>query len=372
MLTLMQAQPTALQILWFILIAVLWIGFFVLEGFDFGTSMLYPIIGRKDAKERRVMVNAIGPHWDGNEVWLLTAGGATFAAFPGWYATMFSGLYTALFLVLFGLIIRGVSFEYRSLMPDDRWRDTFDLCATLGSFIVTLVLGVAFANFVKGLPVGSDLLMTTGLWGLFTPFTLLGGAMLVALFLHHGANFLSLKTAGAIQQKARSWSFNGGLVALLLVAAFVIWQNTVYPASANSWLPSWGGPAAWAAGIVAVLAVAVSVFAGKAHRDGIAFLGTAVAILTLFVGIFLRIFGTLGFISTDPANPLDITTASSSALTLGLMRIFAFIMVPIVLAYTAWAYWVFRKRLTVENMPHTHGYPSPSGAVEAPARAAAE
>ena len=372
MLTLMQAQPTALQILWFVLIAVLWIGFFVLEGFDFGTSMLYPILGRKDPKERRVMVNAIGPHWDGNEVWLLTAGGAMFAAFPGWYASLFSGLYIPLFLVLFGLIIRGVSFEYRSLMPDDRWRDTFDLCATTGSFIVTLVLGVGFANFVKGLPVGSDQLVTTGLLGLFTPFTLLGGAMLVALFLHHGANFLSLKTAGAIQQKARSWSFNGGLVALALVAGFVIWQNMVYPASSNPWLPGWGGTAAWTAGIIAVAAVAVSLGAGKAHRDGIAFVGTALAILALFVGIFIRIFGTLGFISTDPANPLDITTAASSQLTLGLMRVFAFIMVPIVLAYTAWAYWVFRKRLTVENMPDTPGYSSPSDQPAAPARAAAE
>lgn len=146
----LDASP--LQIVWFLLIAVLWIGFFFLEGFDFGVSMLYPILG-KDPKERRVMINTIGPTWDGNEVWLITAGGATFAAFPGWYATLFSGLYLPLFLVLVGLILRGISFEYRAKMPDDRWRNAFDACASIGSLIVSLVFGIGFANFVKGMDV---------------------------------------------------------------------------------------------------------------------------------------------------------------------------------------------------------------------------
>ena len=174
-----------LIILWFLLVAVLWIGFFFLEGFDFGVAMLYPVIG-KDPTERRVMINTIGPTWDGNEVWLLTAGGAMFAAFPGWYSTLFSGLYVPLLLVLLGLIVRGVSFEYRALMPDDNWRDTFDTCSTVGSLIVPLVFGIGFANMWKGIPVdGQPPLMSGGFWSLFSPFALLGGVMLVILV--HGA-----------------------------------------------------------------------------------------------------------------------------------------------------------------------------------------
>ena len=195
---------TTLQIVWFVLIAVLWTGFLVLEGFDFGVAMLIPFLGKTE-KEKRVIVNTIGPVWDGNEVWLITAGGAMFAAFPAWYATLFSGLYLPLFLVLVGLIIRGVAFEYRSTHPETSWRRTFDWMAAIGSLIVTFVFGVAFANFIIGLPVEplppATAQATTSLFmvspapyllQLFSPFGLLGGVVLVALFLFHGSIYLSV------------------------------------------------------------------------------------------------------------------------------------------------------------------------------------
>lgn len=343
------ATFTGLQILWFLLIAVLWIGFFFLEGFDFGVAMLYPLLGR-DPQERRVMVNTIGPVWDGNEVWLLTAGGAMFAAFPGWYATLFSALYIPFFLVLFGLIIRGVAFEYRALRPDDRWRDAFDACASIGSFVVTLVFGVGFANFVKGLPVDGDHLFTGTLLGLFSPFALLGGVMLVVLFLAHGSQFLSLKTYGTVHEKARSFSLKATPAAIVLVGLFVAFQNIFYPATDNPYLGGVGSIGSWV-GILSVLALIAAFMASRAGRDGWAFISTGLAVITLFAGIFVKMYGNLGFISADAANPLNMAAAASSVKTLGLMRIFAFIMVPIVLAYQSWTYWVFRRRLSTKQMP---------------------
>ena len=216
----MIVEPSTLQIVWFCLIAVLWIGFLVLEGFDYGVAMLIPVLG-KNEKDKRVIVNTIGPVWDGNEVWLLTAGGAMFAAFPGWYATLFSGLYLPLFLILVGLIIRGVSFEYRAKHPDARWRNAFDWMACIGSFIVSLVFGVGFANFIIGMPValaeGSNHLhvFTGGFWSLFSPFALLGGVVLVVLFLFHGANFLTLKTRGIVHDRAKAFAAKIGLAAIV-------------------------------------------------------------------------------------------------------------------------------------------------------------
>ena len=194
---------STLQLVWFALITVLWIGFLVLEGFDFGVAMLIPFLGRDD-KEKRVLVNSIGPVWDGNEVWLLTAGGAMFAAFPGWYATLFSALYLPFFLVLLGLIVRGLAFEYRAKRPEQAWKTRWDWGACIGSFVVSLVLGIGFANFIKGLPVqvaegrAGVHVFTGGFWSLFSPFALLGGVVLVALFLFHGAIFLALKTRGDV------------------------------------------------------------------------------------------------------------------------------------------------------------------------------
>ena len=215
MLLLETAVPT-LNLIWFLLVAILWIGFFFLEGFDFGVAMLLPILTRDD-KERRVMINTIGPTWDGNEVWLLTAGGAMFAAFPGWYASLFSAIYLPLLLMLVGLILRGVAFEYRSKHPDAKWRQTFDVFAVVGSFLPTLVLGVGFANFVIGLA-NDGMLWNGDFIGLFGPFALLGGALLVGLFMVHGATFVALKSRGEIHDRARGFVKIYGWVVTSLIA----------------------------------------------------------------------------------------------------------------------------------------------------------
>jgi cytochrome d ubiquinol oxidase subunit II len=341
--------PIAFQTLWFILIAVLWTGYLVLEGFDYGVAMLIRILGRNE-KEKRVIVNTIGPVWDGNEVWLLTAGGATFAAFPAWYATLFSGLYLPLFLVLVGLIIRGVAFEYRSKHPDAKWRNAFDWMASIGSFIVPLVLGIGFANFILGLPVAAaadnpSLYVVTPspyFWQLFSWFGLLGGLTLVALFLFHGALFLALKTKGELHDRAQAFAGTAGLVAIGLGAVFLVAQNLLHPTGVLGW-------------VLLVLAAAGLIsawwFNGK-DRDGIAFVSTTATILFVAVGIFLTMWPGLGFAAVGGGpSPLNAMNASSSELTLVLMTAAAGLFVPIVLAYTAWTYTVFRRRLGVENIP---------------------
>ncbi len=349
MLTVLQASPSALQIVWFLLVAVLWIGYFFLEGFDYGVAMLIPVLGRDDERRRRVIINTIGPTWDGNEVWLLTAGGATFAAFPGWYATMFSGLYLPLFLVLVGLILRGVSFEYRAKRDDLRWKRMFDTTAAVGSLLPALVLGIGFANFVKGLRTGPDLLLAQGFWSLFNPFALVGGLLFVSLFLTHGAVFIALKTRGEIHDESRAFALKSAVVTVVLMVVFALYQNLAYPASDNPWFN--GSEVTWVTSLLAVVAVVAAWWFTRADRDGWAFLATGLAVLLLVVDIFVKMYGTLGFLPTDPAHPLDIMTASSSPLTLKLMTIAAAVFVPIVLAYQAWSYWVFRKRLSTANIP---------------------
>lgn len=358
MLTLMETGVTGLQITWYLLIVVLWLGYFFLEGFDYGVAMLLPILGKTE-KKRRVMINTIGPVWDGNEVWLLTAGGATFAAFPGWYATLFSGLYLPLLLVLLGLILRGVAFEYRGKKDDDGWRAMFDWFAIIGSFLPALVLGVGFANFVAGIPLGSNQLIDPSalwsgnaflsqLWGLFTPFTLLGGVLLVALFLTHGAIFLSLKTDGEIKELSRSFAIKCGLVTTALLAIFVVWQNLAYSAATNTFFN--GSLITWICGVLAVVTLLGAVYVTKLGREGWALIMTGLSIVTLFVGIFVKMFGNLGFVQ-HAENPLNISTAAASETTLTLMTIAAVIFVPIVLAYQAWSYWVFRKRISTKHIP---------------------
>ncbi len=343
---LLAAEPTTLQVVWFVLIAVLWTGYLILEGFDYGVGMLIPILG-KNEKERRVIVNTVGPLWDGNEVWLLTAGGATFAAFPGWYATLFSGLYLPFFLILVGLIIRGVAFEYRAKRPESAWRNRFDLLAAIGSFIVPLVFGIGFANFIIGLPVdlapGSESLhvVTASFWQLFSPFALLGGVVLVTVFLFHGANFLALKTRGVIHERAEAFGVKAGLASIVLGAAYLVWANLAYSIG-------WIG---WVFTLVAAVALVGSWLAVKAGRDGWAFVATTVAILFVAVWIFVSMWPDLGFDNSAAATPLDRVTAASTELTLGIMTVAAAVFVPIVLGYQAWSIWVFRKRLSTKNMP---------------------
>lgn len=229
--------------IWFVAIAILWTGFFVLEGFDFGVGMLMPILGRKE-QDRRVMINTIGPVWDGNEVWLLTAGGAMFAAFPEWYATIFSGLYLPLFFVLVGLIVRGVSFEYRHKHDRDDWRRLFDAFIVFASYIVPLILGVGFGNFVRGLPIIADPVQRNwvmdgtfaNIIGLFNPFALLTGLTFLAVFQFHGALFIALKTRGDIRERARSFAGKMGIVAIVLVAVVTVWATLAYGKGLLSWI----------------------------------------------------------------------------------------------------------------------------------------
>lgn len=346
LMTLLEATGhPVLTPIWFVLIAVLWLGFFFLEGFDFGVAMLLPILGRTE-RRKRLMVNTIGPTWDGNEVWLLTAGGAMFAAFPGWYATLFSGLYLPLLLVLLGLIIRGVSFEYRSKHPDHRWRRAFDWMATIGSFLPSLVLGVGFANFVRGLTVAGDPpLVSTSFWGLFTPFALLGGVLFVVLFCAHGATFIALKTRGEMHEDAKSMAQKLTLAAGALLLLFSVWGNIAHA-------PQTGGQqaATWILGLLGGVAVLVAGVMIARERHGLAFALTGLGVLTLISAIFVKMYENLGFISTG-APGLDMWSASSSTYTLWIMTIAALIFVPIVLGYQAWTYWVFRKRLSLDNIP---------------------
>jgi cytochrome d ubiquinol oxidase subunit II len=416
----MTGTPSFLQVLWLILVAVLWIGFFILEGFDFGVAMLVPFLGKgdkgKDDQARRVVINTIGPHWDGNEVWLLTAGGATFAAFPAWYATLFSGLYLPLFLVLVGLIIRGVAFEYRSKREAPQWRYTWDWVMAIGSFIPALVLGVGFAWFLIGIPTAQlptgygagaltygtaplipgaivgggevpffgepsdgvvdavallgNFSTSGGDWGflfghvLLNPFALIGGLLFVGLFLAHGAYFVALKTRGAVHDRAQGAGNILGLVAAVLMLVFVVLGNlriggTFYSAGAEG---LWS-IISWVVGIVAVLGLCFAWFMNSKKRDGWAFIGTTIATAMLIVMVFVNMGKTLGFahLKTNvpavvPGYPLGEgltwTTAAASGTTLTLMTIVAAIMVPVVLAYTAWSYFfVFRRRLNTVSIP---------------------
>lgn len=331
-----------LNTLWFILIAILWIGFYFLEGFDFGVGMLLPFIGKKDV-ERRAMLNTIGPHWDGNEVWLLTAGGATFAAFPHWYATMFSGFYLALFLLLFGLIIRGVAFEFRSKDANPKWRRFWDWAIFTGSFLPALLLGVAFANLAKGVPIDGSMTYTGNLFTLLNPYGLLGGLTTVAVFLLHGAVFLSLKIDGELKTKAEDtarklWIPAVILVILLAVATF-FYTDMLERLGIDP-------------GIFPLSALITLLLAGwfiNRKQTGWAFIMTALNIVLTQVTFFMIMFPRVMISSTNEAFSLDIWNASSSPYTLKVMTIVALIFVPIVLAYQGYTYWIFRKRVTTEK-----------------------
>ena len=330
-----------LQILWFILIAVLWIGFYFLEGFDFGVGMLLPFIGKKDI-ERRAIINAIGPTWDGNEVWLLTAGGATFAAFPNWYATMFSGFYLALFLLLVGLIIRGISFEYRSKDAAPKWRNMFDWMIAVGSFLPALLLGTAFGNLAQGVPINEKMMFTGNLFTLLNPYGLLGGLTTVAIFLLHGANFLGLKLDGELRTRANKLAKTLWIVASVLYVAL-----GVFTYAAGFWARGIVNP-----GIVPIAAVVVLLATGyflNKKMEGWAFIMVGLNIVLTQVTFFSMTFPNVMLSTTNPAWSLTIYNASSSQYTLSVMSIIALIFVPIILVYQSWTYYMFRKRITTEK-----------------------
>lgn len=328
-----------LETLWFVLIAVLWIGFFFLEGFDFGVGILLPFIG-KDDEDRRVMINTIGPTWDGNEVWLLTAGGAMFAAFPEWYATMFSGFYLALFLVLFGLIIRGVAFEYRSKHPTSQWRTMWDWAIFVGSFLPALLFGVAFGNLVRGLEIDAAGEYVGGFWSLLNPYSLVMGVASLMLFTLHGALFLSMKARGDVYDRAVGVAKSLSLVATAVMAIAMIW----------SYFQADGGtvPGLLPVAAMGLLGVVIWLVYSKMFAWAFAFTGLTIA--TVVAAIFVGMYPNVMTSTIDPAYSLTVFNASSTTLTLQIMSVVALVFVPIVLGYQTWSYWVFRKRVGREDV----------------------
>jgi len=331
-----------LTTVWFILIAVLWTGYFVLEGFDFGVGMLMPVLGRGEHGEvrKRVLLNTIGPVWDGNEVWLITAGGATFAAFPHWYATMFSGLYLPLLIILVALIVRALGLDYRGKVDDPTWRRRWDLAIFAGSALPALLWGVALTNVVMGLPINAAKAYTGNLFTLLNPVGLLGGLTTVALFLTHGAIFIALKTEGDIRHEARALSLKLGAVAAVLAVVLLVAINA-----------SSGSVASWIAAVVAALALLAGLFAAFRQREGWAFIGTFVAIGAAVATLFLALFPDVMPSTTNAAYSLTTTNASSTAYTLTIMTWVAAVFTPIVLVYTSWTYWAFRRRIGTQHIP---------------------
>ena len=324
---------------WFVLIATLWIGYFFLEGFDFGIGILTKVLPR-DERERRVLINTIGPVWDGNEVWLLTAGGATFAAFPDWYATLFSGFYLPLLIILVALIVRGVAFEYRAKRDGERWKRNWEHAIFWASLVPAFLWGVAFANIVHGVPINASKDFTGSLLDLLNPYALLGGVVTLTLFTFHGAVFAALKTLGDIRDRARATAGVLGLVTAAAAAVFLVWTQ------AHS-----GNARSMAALVVAVLALAGAVAANRGGREGWAFGLSGLTIAAAVAMLFLALFPDVMPSTTDPAYSLTVANASSGPYTLKIMTWVAGFATPLVIAYQAWTYWVFRKRIGTQHIP---------------------
>lgn len=338
-------EPTTLQIVWFGLIAVLWTGYLVLEGFDFGVGALLPVLGKgkhaaDSEKRRRVMLTTIGPFWDGNEVWLLTAGGATFAAFPHWYATMFSAFYLPLLLVLVALIVRNMGFEYRHKRDNEQWRRGWDLSIIIGSITAPFLLGVALTNIVRGLPIDDRMEFVGNLFTLLNPMSLLGGLVILGLSLTHGSYFIALKTDGPIRRDAQQLGTRLGLASAVLAVILLLWigfsQGTLW-----SWITT----------IIAALALLAAIWMNTQGKEGLAFTGTAITIAMAVATYFLVLFPNVMPTTLSDGTSLTIANAASTQLTLTIMTWAAVIFTPIVLLYTAWSYWVFRKRIAVHHIP---------------------
>jgi cytochrome d ubiquinol oxidase subunit II len=343
---------------WFILIAILWTGFFILEGFDLGVGMLHNFVGRDD-DGRRAVINTIGPLWDGNEVWLIVAAAAIFAAFPDWYATMFSGMYLAMVLLLVALIFRGVAFEYRGKSPSKRWRNFWDWALTVGSLVVPLVIGIALADLLAGLPINSSHEYTGTFWDLFKPYSIVTGVTLVALCLLHGAAFITMKTTDEV--RARAWRAGKVVspVTLLLTLAFVSWTH----------VEAGGGAFLNLIELIACLAIIAAFLAVWADNQGWAFSLTTVAIASCIVTLFVDLYPRVMVSSTNPAYSLTAANSASPPYTLKVMTVIAVILLPLVLGYQAWTYYVFRQRVSVHHFrpaaaPVMPPVPSPSPAAD--------
>lgn len=327
-----------LETIWFSLIAVLFVGFFFLEGFDFGVGMMVPFLGKNDL-ERRAVINSIGPFWDGNEVWLITAGGAMFAAFPNWYATLFSGFYMALFLMLLALIGRGVAFEFRSKLSGPRWRSTWDWVLAIGSMLPALLWGVALGNLMKGVPIDGSMNYVGSFWDLISIYSVTAGICMVLLFLLHGSLFLTLKLTGNLRERAKAFALKIGpwtSILLLFFVALSYYETDLFAERGVN------------PGLVPILAGAALLsvhFFLKAGREGWAFIMTGLTIALSTVTVFMYMYPNVMISSLNPEWTMTIHDAASNAYTLKVMTIVAVTMVPIVLAYQIWTYWVFRKRV---------------------------
>ena len=325
-----------LNTLWFILVAVLFTGFFFLEGFDYGVGMLLPFLGKKD-EERRVVINAIGPVWDANEVWMITAGGALFASFPHVYATLFSGFYLALVLMLVALIMRGVGFEFRAKVDNKNWRAFWDWAIFGGSLIPALLWGVTVGNLLRGFAIQEDMNYYGGLLPLLNPYALLGGLVFVALFVMHGANFLERKTTGTVLKRVEQVTFPAWIVASVLNVVFVVWTffATDILSGLQGIIPA----------ILAALALLITGWLISIKRTGWAFITGALTIVFMTAMVFAGLYPRILISSLDPQFDLTVANAASSPYTLKVMTIIAVIFLPIILAYQAWTYRVFRKRV---------------------------
>jgi cytochrome d ubiquinol oxidase subunit II len=338
MLGLLSTSPSGLEQLWFVLITVLWLGYFFLEGFDFGVGVLMPFVSKDDI-DRRVTINTIGPVWDGNEVWLLTAGGATFAAFPLWYATVFSGFYLALFLLLAALIFRGMAFEMRH-RGDAKWAAWWDRAIFWGSALPALLWGVAFADFVHGVPLGANATWTGTFFDLVKPYALVGGLSTLSLFTLHGATYLGLKAEGDVRERAQKIATRLAPVTFIIVFAFLGWTYlTAHTRHEVGLVPP----------LLPIVGVAVLAAVGwlvRERLEGWAFIGTGVVIVAFFTTLMLNLYPNVLVSSISPSDSLTIVGTASHPYTLEVMSWVALIFTPLVLAYQSWTYWIFKKRVS--------------------------
>ena len=323
-----------LSVLWFWIVAFLFVGYFVLDGFDFGVGMSLPFLGRDDT-DRRVLINTIGPVWDLNETWVIVAGASLFAAFPEWYATLFSGFYLALLLILLALIARGVSFEYRHQRPESRWKRWFDGMIIVGSAVPALLWGVAFANIVQGVPLDADHNYTGTLFDLLNPYALVGGLTTLLLFFTHGVVFVSLKTEGDLRERARRLAARAGVITIVVAAGFLVWTGLAF---GTLWF--------WIFAAVAALALIGGWLANARGAEGTAFTLLAITVAAAVLALFASLFPDVMPASNDAANSLTVANASSTTYTLTVMSWLALVALPLVLLYQGWTYWVFRKRVT--------------------------
>jgi cytochrome bd ubiquinol oxidase subunit II len=343
---------------WFIVIAFFWTGFFILEGFDFGVGMLHDLVGRNDA-ERRAAINTIGPLWDGNEVWLIVAGASMFAAFPGWYATMFSALNLALVLLLVALIARGLAFEYRGKRDAVRWRRTWDTSLTVGSLLAPFLIGVALGDLLHGLPIDSSQNYTGSFWDLLQPYGIFTGITLVLICALHGATFLELKTTGDMRERAARLARQVAPFTAAAVIGFIIWTHVTHT---NAFFLN---PIELLA-ILAVLAAVWLVY--EPHRHGFAFAATTVTIASCIAAIFVGLYPNVMVSTTSAANNLTAHNTASPAYPLKVMTVVAIVLLPVVLAYQTWTYYVFRRRISTQEF----GAPGQHGAAQAGVPAAGD